>query len=168
MKVLETDRLVLRRLSIEDAGFILELLNEPAWIQFIGDRGVRTLEDARAYILKGPVEMYARHGFGLYLTELKQDGTPLGLCGLIKRDFLEDADLGFAFLSRFWGKGYAHEAASGVMAHAKSALGLQRIVAITSPDNDSSIALLKKAGFAFERMVVFPADGAELKLFAHP
>lgn len=166
MKVLETDRLVLRRLSVEDAGFILELLNEPAWIRFIGDRGVRTLEDARAYIQKGPMEMYARCGFGLYLTELK-DGTPLGLCGLVKRDFLPDADLGFAFLSRFWGKGYAYEAASAVMTHAKATLGLQRIVAITTPDNESSIALLEKAGFAFERMVVFPADGAELKLFAH-
>lgn len=167
MTILETERLILRRLSLDDAGFILELLNEPGWLRFIGDKGVRTLEDARSYILKGPVEMYARHGFGLYLTELKKDGTPVGLCGLIKRDALKDVDLGYAFLRRFWGNGYAYEAASAVMAYAKATLGLERIVAITTPDNGSSIALLEKAGFAFEGMVQLPGDGAELKLFAH-
>ena len=112
MKVLETDRLILRWLSTDDAEFILELLNEPSFLQYIGDKGVRTLEDARNYILNGPVDMYARLGFGLYLTELKERGVPLGICGLLKRDGLEDVDIGFAFLPRFWAKGYAYESAA--------------------------------------------------------
>jgi RimJ/RimL family protein N-acetyltransferase len=167
MKVLETDRLILRRLSVEDAAFILELVNEPSWLRFIGDRGVRTLEDALSYILKGPVETYGRHGFGLYLTELKADGVPIGLCGLIKRDSLKDVDIGFAFLPRFWSKGYAHEAAAAVMAHGRSAFGLERLVAITSPDNHGSIKVLEKIGLKFERMVRLSEDEPELKLFAH-
>ena len=98
IKILETDRLILRRLSVEDAAFILELVNDPLWLRFIGDRGVRTLDEARAYILNGPVAMYERAGFGLYLVERKIDSTSLGMCGLIKRDGLDDVDLGFAFL----------------------------------------------------------------------
>ena len=167
MKVLETDRLILRRLSVEDSAFILELVNEPSWLRFIGDRGVRTLEDARGYILKGPVEMYGRHGFGLYLTELKADGAPIGLCGLIKRESLEDVDIGFAFLPRFWGKGYAYEAAAAVLAYGRSAFGLERLVAITSPDNHGSIKVLEKIGLKFERMVRMSEGEPELKLFAH-
>ena len=166
MKVLETDRLILRWLSTDDAGFILELLNDPSWVQFIGDRGVRTLQEARDYILKGPLQMYARLGFGLYMTELKEGGTPLGICGLIKRDALEDVDIGFAFLPRFWGKGYAYEAASALMAYGKDVLGLKRIVAITSPDNHSSARLLEKLGLRFERMVRLPDDTQDIKLFA--
>ena len=165
--VLETERLVLRRLSVEDAPFVLGLVNEPSWIRFIGDRGVRTLEDARSYILKGPVAMYERLGFGLYLTELKEGAVPLGMCGLIKRDSLPDVDIGFAFLPRFWGKGYALEAATAVLAHGKRALGLERIVAITSPDNQSSIKLLEKLGFRFERRLVLAGDTSEVNLFAH-
>jgi RimJ/RimL family protein N-acetyltransferase len=165
MKVLETDRLVLRRMSVDDAEFELRLLNEPSFLRFIGDRGVRTLEDARAYILKGPVDMYERLGFGLYITELKGEGVPIGICGLVKRDFLEDVDIGFAFLPGFWGQGYAYEAASAVMEYAKGALGLKRIVAITNPDNQSSIRLLEKLGFRFDRMIRATADGPEIRLF---
>ncbi|MDM5360740.1 GNAT family N-acetyltransferase [Peribacillus sp. RS7] len=167
MKVLETNRLILRWISPDDAEFILELLNEPSWIQFIGDKGVRTLEDARNYILKGPIEMYNRLGFGLYLTELKEEGIPIGICGLIKRDTLEDVDIGFAFLPRFWAKGYAYESASAVMAHGKNVLGINRIVAITSPNNHSSAKLLEKLGLQFERMVKFPNESQELRLFAN-
>jgi RimJ/RimL family protein N-acetyltransferase len=166
MNVLETERLVLRRLSAEDAAFILELVNEPSWLQFIGDRGVRTLEGARDYILKGPVDMYERLGFGLYLTALKASGVPIGLCGLIKRESLKDVDIGFAFFPTFWGNGYAYESASAVMAYGKSALGLSRIVAITSPDNESSIRLLEKLGFTFEQMIRAAEDDEELRLFA--
>jgi RimJ/RimL family protein N-acetyltransferase len=166
MKVLETDRLVLRRMSIEDAGFMLGLLNEPSWLRFIGDRGVRTLEDARAYLLKGPIDMYDRLGFGLYLTELKEEGVPIGICGLVKRDFLADVDIGFALLPGFWGQGYAYEAAAAVMAHGKAALGLKRIVAITNPENHSSIRLLEKLGLKFDRMIRATADGPEIRLFA--
>lgn len=166
MQVLETDRLILRWLSTDDEEFILELLNDPSWLQFIGDRGVRTLQEAREYISKGPLEMYARLGFGLYLTELKEGGIPLGICGLIKRDGLEDVDIGFAFLPRFWGKGYAYEATSALMTYGKDVLGLKRIVAITSPDNHRSAKLLEKLGLRFERMVRLPDDTQDLRLFA--
>lgn len=166
VKVLETERLILRRMSTNDAGFILELLNEPSWLRFIGDRGVRTMEDARDYILNGPVAMYARLGFGLYLVELKEDGSPIGICGLIKRDFLDDVDIGFAFLPKYWGQGYAYEVASAVLAYGQEVLGLKRIVAITAPDNDRSARLLKKLGLRFERRVRYPNDGQEVRLFA--
>ncbi len=165
-KILETDRLILRRLSVEDNEFILELVNDPSWLRFIGDRGVHTLEDARDYILKGPVAMYARLGFGLYLVERKSDGIPLGICGLIKRDALEDVDLGFAFLPEYRAQGYANESAAAVLAYGKSVFGLKRIVAITSPDNDRSAELLEKLGFTYEKMIQLPDDDSEVKLFA--
>jgi RimJ/RimL family protein N-acetyltransferase len=165
MKVLETDRLILRHLTTDDAEFILQLLNEPSWLRFIGDKGVRNLEDARAYILKGPVEMYSRMGFGLYLVELKEEGLAIGMCGLIKRDSLKDVDIGFAFLPKYWGKGYAFEAASAVMAYGRNVLGLKRIVAITSVDNDSSAKLLEKLGLRFEEMVKLSGESEEVKLF---
>lgn len=165
MRVLETDRLVLRHLSAADAEFILELLNEPSWLRFIGDRGVRTLDDARAYILNGPVSMYERHGVGLYLVESKSDVAPLGICGLIRRETLEDIDIGFAFLPRHWGKGYALESAAAVLEHGRHTVGLRRIVAITSLDNDSSIRLLEKLGMRFERTIRMPGESEDVKLF---
>jgi [ribosomal protein S5]-alanine N-acetyltransferase len=165
-KVLETDRLSLRRLSVEDNAFVLELVNDPLWLRFIGDRGVRTLDDARDYVLKGPVAMYERVGFGLYLVERKSDGVPLGICGLIKRDALEDVDLGFAFLPEFRAHGYAYESAAAVLAYGRHAFGLNRIVAITSPDNEQSARLLEKLGFTFEKMIQLPNDSEAVKLFA--
>jgi len=165
LKVLETDRLNLRWLSTDDAEFILELLNEPSFLRFIGDKGVRTLDDARNYILNGPVDMYNRLGFGLYLTELKDGAVSLGICGLIKRDSLEDVDIGFAFLPKFWSKGYAYEAAAAVMTYGKTVLGVNRIVAITSPDNYASGRLLEKLGLRFERMIHLSQDAPEVRLF---
>src|SRR5262245_58327538 len=167
MYILETDRLRLRELTLEDAGFILELVNEPAWLRFIGDRGIRTLDDARDYIRSGPLASYRRLGFGLYLVELKDDQTPLGICGLIKRETLPDVDLGFAFLPKFWGQGYAAEAAAAVLTLAQHALGFHRIVAITNPDNDRSIRVLERLGLRFEQMVTMSETGPELKLFAY-
>ena len=166
MKVSETDRLILRRLTIEDAAFILDLVNEPSWLRFIGDKGVRTIADARDYILDGPVASYERFGFGLYLVELKGSGTPIGICGLIKRETLQDVDVGFAFLPQFWGNGYAVESAAAVLAYGKSALGLNRIVAITTPDNHGSIKVLEKSGMKFEQLFRHAGEEAELKLFA--
>ena len=166
MLVLETNRLRLRRLSLEDAGFMLGLLNEPAYVRFIGDKGVRSIEGARDYILKGPMASYERFGFGLYLVELKDSGAPLGICGLLKRDSLPDVDIGFAFLPQFWSQGYALEAASAVMAYGRDGLGLNRIIAIVSPDNERSIKLLNKLGLQFERMARWPADGSVIKLYA--
>jgi RimJ/RimL family protein N-acetyltransferase len=166
MKVLDTERLGLRWLSAEDAAFMLELVNDPAWLRFIGDRGVRTLKDARDYILNGPVAMYHRVGFGLYLVELKQSRTPIGICGLIERVGLEDIDIGFAFLPAFCGQGYAYESAAAIMCHARDTVGLNRVVAITAPDNQRSIRLLKKLGLSFENMLRLGEDQSEVMLFA--
>jgi len=163
--LIETERLTLRKLSVEDAPFILRLVNEPSFLQFIGDKGVRNLEDARQYILNGPVASYAQNGFGLFLVQLKTDQAPLGMCGLLKRETLEDVDIGFAFLPEFWNQGYASEAAAGVLSYAKDVLKLPRIVAITNKDNDASGKLLEKLGFHFDRLVKLADDKAELKLF---
>jgi ribosomal-protein-alanine N-acetyltransferase len=167
MNVIQTERLSLRQLESLDAEFILELLNEAQFLRFIGDKGVRTLEDARAYIVKGPRDSYERNGFGLYATCLL-DGTPAGICGLVKRDGLEDVDVGFAFLARHCAQGYAVESASAVLAHARHVLRLQRIVAITSPENFGSIAVLERIGLKFERMIRLAEHGPELKLFGPP
>ena len=165
MRVLETDRLILRWLAIEDAEFILRLLNEPSFLRFIGDKGVRTIDDARDYILNGPVHSYERFGFGLYLTELKETHVPIGICGLLKRDSLKDVDVGFAFLPEFWKQGYAFESAAAVMDYGRNAFGLDRIVAITSPGNDESIKVLVKLGLEFERTIKLSEDGPDIELF---
>lgn len=162
-QVLDTARLTLRRLTDDDAPFILRLVNEPSWLFFIGDKGVRNLDDARRYLREGPLDMYARRGFGLYLVSTKHDGTPIGMCGLIKRDALPDADIGFAYVPESWGNGYAAEAAEVIVAHARDDFALKRLVAITSPDNTASIRVLQKIGFAFERVIeLTPGDPVRL------
>lgn len=166
MDVLETPRLRLRPLAPDDAPFIFELLNDPSWIRFIGDRNIRTLNDARGYITTKVMAMYERHGVGSLLTELKATGEPLGICGLIKRDGLEDMDIGFAFLPRYWAKGYAFESAKACIDHGREVLGLRRIVAINSSGNESSARLLEKLGLKFERTVSLPNDPEELRLYA--
>ena len=165
MRVLETERLVLRRFSAGDAEFIVQLLNEPSFIQNIGDKGVRSTADALRYIETGPVANYERLGFGLYLVELKETRESIGLCGLIKREGLTDIDVGFAFLPSFWSKGYAFEAASAVTAYGRDVLGIQRIVAITAPDNTLSINVLKKLGLRFAQMIKLSESEPELRLF---
>ena len=165
MTVLETERLILRQFSTEDADFILELLNEPSFIRNIGDRGVRTTADAHSYILNGPVTSYIKNGFGLYLVKLKATDESIGMCGLIKRDTLEDVDIGYAFLPRYWSKGYAVESAQAVKEYARNVVGLNRIVAITDPENEGSIRVLEKIGLTFEKMVRLSEDDIELKLF---
>jgi RimJ/RimL family protein N-acetyltransferase len=164
--VLETERLRLRHLSPEtDAEFILELLNQPSFIRYIGDKGARDLNNAKRYIVEGPLKSYREHGFGLYLVELKGDATPIGICGIIKRDTLPDADIGFAFLPRYWNQGYAFEAAAAIMTYARETLGLDRILAITTPDNESSARLLAKIGLRFDRMIRMAPEAREIKLF---
>jgi len=165
VNVLETERLLLRRISVDDAAFMLELLNEPSFVRFIGDRGVQTIDDARDYVLKGPVASYETFGFGLYLTVPKEDGVPIGICGLVKRDSLPDVDVGFAFLPRFWGKGYASESAAAVIAYGRRAFGLPRVAGVVRPDNLGSIRVLETLGLTFERMVRLSEDGPESKLF---
>ncbi len=165
MSILETERLFLRQFTADDAAFILELVNEPSFIQNIGDRGVRTLSDAVRYIEAGPVASYARNGFSLYLVQLKESGESIGMCGLIKRAALEDVDIGYAFLPRFWSKGYAVEAARAVKEQARG-LGLKRLVAIVDPANQGSIRVLEKLGLVFEKWIKLSADDIDLRLFA--
>ncbi|MDX6770235.1 MAG: GNAT family N-acetyltransferase [Elusimicrobiota bacterium] len=159
---METPRLRLRALAAADAPFIVRLLNDPDWLRFIGDRGVRTLADAGAYIERN-LAARTRNGFGLDMVELP-DGTPLGLCGLIRRPGLDDADLGFAFLPEHRGKGYAREAAAAVLADA-DARGFARLCAITSQNNEPSMRLLERLGFRFERLTRLPGDEEELRLY---
>ena len=166
MKVLETSRLVLRWLDIKDASFIFHLLNDPSWIQNIGDKGIRTLDDAENYIRNGPIAMYMRYGFGLFLVQLKDSQTSIGLCGLIKRKALKDVDIGYAFLPEYWGKGYAMESASTVISYGKSIHRLSRLVGITLPSNHSSVKLLQKLGFQFEAIVMTTADTKELEMYS--
>lgn len=157
-----TPRLRIRPFTVDDAEFVLRLLNEPSWIRFIGDRGIRTVEGARTYLETGPIASVARHGFGLYAAELL-DGTPIGMAGLIKRDTLEDVDIGFALFPAYWGQGYAREASNALLDHARQ-LGMARLVAITDPKNDASIRVLEGVGFRFERIYVTP-QGESLNLY---
>jgi RimJ/RimL family protein N-acetyltransferase len=162
---LETERLYLRELELEDAPFILKLLNDPDWLRFIGDRDVRTLEDAREYIAS-VISMYERVGHGLWLVVRKLDTEPLGICGLIARDTLPDLDVGLAFLPQFRRRGYAYEAASACLSYGRAELALPRIVAIATHDNVDSARLLERLGMQFETTLHLPEDTEELKLYA--
>lgn len=165
MTVLDTERLLLRPITVDDAEFILILLNEPSFLRYIGDKQVRNVEDARQYILNGPIASYERHGLGLLLVELRDSHTRIGMCGLLKRDELPEPDIGFALIPDFWNKGFAFEAAAAVLQDARDRLKLQRILAITSLDNDASIKLLERLGFKFDRVTRLAPDREEIKLF---
>ncbi len=166
LKTFQTERLTLRPMSEKDADFILELLNDPSFIRFIGDRKIRTIEGAKGYITNGPVASYAQNGFGLYLVELKETGKSMGMCGLIRRSTLKDVDIGYAFLPKFWSRGYAFEAAREMKRYAREELQLKRLVAVVDPENPASIRLLEKLDMKFEKMVRLAPDDIELKLFA--
>jgi RimJ/RimL family protein N-acetyltransferase len=165
MEILRTERLVLRHLTEADAPFILELLNSPGFLENIGDRGVRDLEGAKKYVTEGPAESYRRNGFGLWLTALRETGEAVGICGLVKRDGLEDADIGYALLPRFWGRGYAQEAAQAVLDHALRVIGLPKVVAITAPHNAGSIAVLEKIGLKAAGLIQIPGHDGESSYF---
>jgi len=162
----ETDRLQMRELAVDDAAFILELVNEPAWLRFIGDRNVHSLEDARGYITRGPMASYAKNGFGLWAVVLRSTAESVGMCGLIRRESLPHVDLGFAFLARHRGHGYAREAAAAVVELARTRFQLDRLLAITDPDNTASRAVLEHAGLAFERHFTWSELGKEQALYA--
>jgi RimJ/RimL family protein N-acetyltransferase len=166
MTVLETERLTLRRFTVDDAQFALTLLNEPSFLRYIGDKKVRNLDDARQYILNGPIASYERDGFGLYVVELKESPAPIGMCGLLKREDLPQPDMGFAFVPAAWGKGFASEAAAEVLRDAHQNRKLQRILAITSLDNDASIKLLQRLGFTFQELIRLSSSGERVKLFS--
>ncbi|WLI91820.1 GNAT family N-acetyltransferase [Massilia sp. R2A-15] len=165
MVVIDTERLRLRLLTLDDAPFYLEVVNTPGFIKFIGDRGIRTVEVAREAISNGPIAMQESLGHSLYLVERKEDGAPIGMCGLIKRETLTHVDIGYAFLPQFGGKGYATEAAAGVLAYAPS-IGIRRLLAITSPGNDASDAVLRRIGMRFEKLVYLTPEDTGTQLFS--
>ena len=156
----------LREITTADAEFLLQLLNEPSFINNIGDRNVRTIADAELYALNGPIASYKQHGFGLYLVVHKETGKPIGICGLVKRETLPDADIGYAFLPAFWKKGYALEATAATKRHAFAVLGHQKLLAIVNPENASSIKVLEKIGLRFSHMVRMAQDAPEICLYS--
>ena len=163
--VLETERLVLREVEDPDAPFMLELLNSPGFLENIGDRGVRDLDQAQTFIEERLRGSYRDNGFGMWVTVQKSDHTPVGLAGLVRREGLDVPDVGYAFLQRVWGRGYAQEAAAAVLAHAQGPLGIPKLAAITSPENFASMAVLRKIGFSFHGMVELPGIERESTYF---
>jgi RimJ/RimL family protein N-acetyltransferase len=163
---LVTSRLVLRKLEFTDAAFVVQLLNEPSFLENIGDRGVRNEEDAHRYLREGPMAMYAKYGFGLWHASLKSEGTPIGMCGLLKRDTLPDADIGYAYLPAHWGQGYALEAAEATLRHGADRFGLPRVIGVVSPGNTGSIRVLEKIGMQFERMHSMDPGEPDVRLYS--
>ena len=163
--ILETDRLRLRELTLSDTLFIVALVNSPGWLKFIGDRNIKTIDQAKTYLENGPIKSYHDNGFGLWLAETKDTNTPIGMCGVLKRETLDHPDLGFAFLPEFIGKGYGFEAATASVVFAKDVLNLQTLCAITVPHNQNSIKLLEKVGMKFSKRICFPGNSEELLLY---
>jgi [ribosomal protein S5]-alanine N-acetyltransferase len=163
---LETERLFLRRVTLEDTGLMLAVWNDPAFVRNVGDRGIRTTEQAEVAMQAGALKLYEDYGYGPYSMVLKTDGTQIGICGLFKRENLEDPDIGFAVLPEFCSLGYAREAALAVLAHARDDLGIPRLTAIVSPGNAPSIGLIEKLGLAFERMITMPGDDEAISLYS--
>lgn len=166
MSIIETHRLSLREISAGDCEFIFALMNEPAYLERIGDRGIRTLENARTYILDKFERSYAKFGYGLYLVELKEIRVSVGICGLVKRDALEHPDIGFALLREHWSRGFAFEAARATLDHGFGALGMKTVLGITSPANQPSIRLLEKLGLQHQRMIRVPPNDSDSMLFS--
>ena len=162
---IETSRLCLRWLGADDAAFIQRLVNDPDWLRFIGDRQVAGRNDARRYIEEGPSAMYRQYGFGLNRVALKRSDRPIGICGLLRREQLPVADLGYAFLPEFRHRGYGYEAACAVLQHAFTELGQERIAAIVSADNEASLRLLDRLGFRYQRPFETEAESAATDLY---
>lgn len=165
MVVLETERLSLREVELADARFMLELLNSPGFLENIGDRGVRDEDQARAYIEERVLGSYRDHGFGMWLAVQKADGAPVGLAGLVRREGLDTPDVGYAFIQKVWGRGYAQEAAAAVLAHAQGPMGIPKLAAITTPENFASMAVLRKIGFIYQGMIQLPGIDRESTYF---
>jgi len=163
---LETHRLLLRRMTLEDADLMLSIWNDPAFVRFVGDRGVRTVEEAKIALQEGAFKLYEDYGFGPYCMVRKSDDTRVGICGLFHRDNIEHPDIGFAVLPEFCGEGLAGEAAEAVVGHARNDLGLQVLTAIVSPDNRASIGLIKKLGLSFETGITMPGEEQEISLYS--
>lgn len=166
--VLETERLVLREVEDDDASFLVDLLNSPGFLENIGDRGVRDVEAARAYVEDRVRASYREHGFGMWIAVQKRDRTPVGMAGLVKRDGLDVPDVGYAFIPRVWGQGYAQEAAAAVLAHAQGPLGIPKLAAITTLENFASMAVLRKIGFTYRGVIQLPGIDRESTHFTCP
>jgi len=166
MFFLETERLRLEHLALDDAGFILQLLNDPSFLENIGDKGVRNLEDARGYLRDGPMASYRDNGFGLFRVSNKHTGAVMGMCGLISREALDDVDIGYAFLPEFCGQGYAIESARAVLDFGREQLHLDPIVAVVSPGNITSVRVLEKLGMEFTRKIRLDSNQPEIDLYA--
>ncbi len=164
--ICESDRLLLRLTRRDDAAFLLRIVNQASWIRHIGDRKVHTLEDAERYVDTRMLEPIRQHGFGMYVIELKATGEAVGLCGLVKRDALPDPDLGFALLDEHAGRGYALEAATAMLRHARDTLKMPRLLAITTPANARSGNLLEKLGFRLEEAPHVNPEGENLSLWS--
>lgn len=163
--MLETPRLVLRHLTLDDAGLMLAIWNDPAFIRHVGDRGIRTVEDAEEAMKNGVFKLYEDHGYGPFRVALRDGDQAVGICGLFRREGLDDPDLGYATLPHFCGKGYAYEAASAVLGYVRSELHIERLIAIISPGNEASIGLIGKLGFEFERMHTMPGDDHVVRIY---
>lgn len=163
--ICESARIALRLARPADAAFLLRLVNQRSWLENIGDRGVRTLDDARRYIDQRLLAPARALGYGMYVAQRKADGVPLGLCGLVKRDELPEPDLGFALLDEHAGRGYAVEAAAAVMRHAREALGIGRVLAIATPANERSRRVLEKLGFRRQEAPHLTPAGERLDLY---
>lgn len=163
---LESPRLLLRRFTLDDAPFVQRLVNEPSFIANIGDKKVRSLDDARRYLVEGPLAMYERHGFGLWHASLRQGGAAVGMCGLLRRHILPDVDVGYAYLPEYWGQGLAYEAGAAVLRHAREKFALRRVIGVVSEGNLASIRVLEKLGLRFERHYPMYPDEPEVRLYA--
>lgn len=166
MVITQTSRLILRQVDTDDAAFIMALLNDSSFLQYVGDKQVGNLESAKNYIREGPVASYAIYGYGLYLVELIESGEPIGICGLLKRDFLDHADLGFALMPEYCGNGYAFEAAQATVELARDKLQLAQIVAFSANDNARSIKLLEKLGMSFDKLINLPVTDKQVNLYS--
>ncbi|RLD24677.1 MAG: RimJ/RimL family protein N-acetyltransferase [Bacteroidetes bacterium] len=167
MKVLQTQRLQLHRITEADAAFYVKLFNSESWLQYIGDRNVHTIADAEAYIRKNYLSSYKKHGYGSYTVRLEETGETIGACGLYKRDDLDHPDIGFAFLTQHLGKGYGYEAASAVMEYARNKLGIKTLLGFTVEDNIASVKLLEKLGLKQKGTYTFKDAPVELLLFSN-
>jgi [ribosomal protein S5]-alanine N-acetyltransferase len=165
--ILDTKRLILREAEISDSKFFFDLLNTEKWLKYIGDRGIKTLDDAEKYINDKLIKSYRTNGFGLYVYELKKSNIPIGICGFIKRDYLDSVDIGFALLPEYERKGYTFEISHSIMKHGRETLGLNKVVAITTKDNLASQELLKKLGFNFKSYINEPETNEKLSLYSN-
>ena len=163
--MLETARLALRNLTLDDAELMLAVWNDPAFVRYVGDRGIRTTDDARVAMKSGALQLYEKHSFGPYRVALKDLDRPIGICGLFQRDEFEIPDLGYATLPEFCGNGYAFEAATAVIDYVRSELAIAELLAIISPQNDASVGLIRKLGFEFERMHTMQGDDEAVQIY---